>query len=56
MDLNFVIKVADFGLSEDIYTTNYFRQAQKGEDPPVLSNGWLWRVCQMAFLMRVQMW
>ncbi len=35
MDLNFGIKVADFGLSEDIYKRNYFRQAQMGEDPPV---------------------
>ena len=35
MDLNLVIKVADFGLSEDIYAGNYFRQAQKGEGPPV---------------------
>ena len=33
--LNFGIIVADFGLSEDIYKRNYFRQAQKGEDPPV---------------------
>ena len=35
MDLNFVIKVADFGLSEDIYKINNFWQAQEGEDLPV---------------------
>lgn len=28
IDQNFVIKVADFGLSEDIYSRNYFRQGQ----------------------------
>ena len=28
MDLNTVIKVADFGLTEDIYTKNYFRQGK----------------------------
>jgi hypothetical protein len=27
-----VIKVADFGLSEDIYSRNYFRQEHSGED------------------------
>ena len=26
IDENFVLKVADFGLSEDIYARNYFRQ------------------------------
>ena len=26
MDVNGVIKVADFGLSEDIYTSTYYRQ------------------------------
>ncbi len=29
MDANFVIKVADFGLSEDVYLRNYFRQGEK---------------------------
>ena len=27
-----MIKVADFGLSEDIYARNYFRQGKQGED------------------------
>ena len=27
-----MIKVADFGLSEDIYARNYFRQGRQGED------------------------
>ena len=30
IDENFVIKVADFGLSEDIYCKNYFRQVLSG--------------------------
>ena len=29
IDANFVIKVADFGLSEDIYARNYFRQLKE---------------------------
>ncbi len=29
IDANFVIKVADFGLSEDVYLKNYFRQGEK---------------------------
>ena len=32
IDGNFVIKVADFGLSEDVYARNYFRQGRQGED------------------------
>ena len=32
IDTNKVIKVADFGLSEDIYSRNYFRQGSEGED------------------------
>ena len=32
IDHNFVIKVADFGLSEDIYARNYFRQGQISEE------------------------
>ncbi len=31
MDANFVIKVADFGLSEDVYMKTYFRQEVKEE-------------------------
>ena len=27
-----MVKVADFGLSEDIYARNYFRQGRQGED------------------------
>ena len=30
IDENFVIKVADFGLSEDVYCKDYFRQALSG--------------------------
>ena len=29
MDSNSVIKVADFGLSEDVYARNYFRQGKE---------------------------
>ena len=32
IDSNFVIKVADFGLSEDIYARNYFRQLEMSKD------------------------
>ena len=28
IDAHFVIKIADFGLSEDVYARNYFRQGQ----------------------------
>ena len=31
IDLNFVIKITDFGLSEDVYARNYFRQGSFGE-------------------------
>ena len=33
IDIHFVIKIADFGLSEDIYAKNYFRQS--GSDKSV---------------------
>ncbi len=29
IDANFVIKVADFGLTEDVYARNYFRQGKE---------------------------
>ncbi len=29
IDANFVIKVADFGLSENVYSRNYFREGDK---------------------------
>jgi len=32
MDNDFVIKVADFGLSEDVYARNYFRQSKLEEE------------------------
>jgi len=32
IDDNFVIKVADFGLTKDVYARNYFRQAQMMEE------------------------
>ena len=28
IDAHFVIKITDFGLSEDVYARNYFRQGQ----------------------------
>ena len=33
MDGNLSIKVADFGLTRDIYETNYYRQSQSGKVP-----------------------
>ncbi|CAI8021672.1 Tyrosine-protein kinase transforming protein RYK, partial [Geodia barretti] len=45
IDLNNVIKVADFGLSEDIYARNYFRQGgrqeENGEGPVKLPVKWM---------------
>ena len=31
IDRNFVIKVADFGLSVDVYARNYFREKEQSE-------------------------
>ena len=31
LDFNFVIKIADFGLSENLYTKTYFRQDSSNE-------------------------
>ena len=31
IDSNFLIKIADFGLSEDVYAKNYFRQGSSDE-------------------------
>ena len=45
IDENFVLKVADFGLSEDIYARNYFRQTglqdSEGETPIKLPVRWM---------------
>ena len=45
IDRNNVIKVADFGLSEDVYARNYFRQAssdeEDGEGPVKLPVRWM---------------
>ena len=43
IDLNNVIKVADFGLTEDIYVRNYYRLAQNkdGESPVKLPVKWM---------------
>ena len=30
--MNFVIKVADFGLSVDVYSRNYYRERRDGEE------------------------
>ena len=31
IDTNFLIKITDFGLSEDVFVRNYFRQDSDGE-------------------------
>ena len=31
MDISGTVKVADFGLSEDMYSTNYFRQGSSSD-------------------------
>ena len=43
IDENFVIKVADFGLSEDIYARHYFRQGpeEEGGTPVKLPVRWI---------------
>ena len=49
------IKIADIGLSEDVYTKNYFRQS--GSDKSnFLSSGWRLRVSQMEYSQRSQTW
>ena len=35
IDTNFVIKVADFGLSEDVYEKSYFRQGKSAVKLPI---------------------
>ena len=39
IDVDGTVKVADFGLSEDVYTTGYFRQDQS--DPIKLPFKWM---------------
>ena len=47
IDLNDVIKVADFGLTRDVYSKNYFRQVsaekegEEGEGPVKLPVRWM---------------
>lgn len=38
---DYVIKVSDFGLSEDVYTYNYFRQSDLGGDVVKLPVKWM---------------
>ena len=40
IDTNFLIKITDFGLTEDIYTRNYFRQGSS-EDVVKLPVKWM---------------
>ena len=35
IDSNGVIKISDFGLTEDVYSRNYFRQARHGAKLPL---------------------
>ena len=35
MDSSGIIKISDFGLSEDIYSQNYFRQVEGGTKLPL---------------------
>ena len=41
IDLNYVIKVSDFGLSEDVYARNYFRQGSTADGPVKLPVKWM---------------
>ena len=36
-----VIKVADFGLAEDIYTADYFKQSRDSDEPIKLPIKWM---------------
>lgn len=40
IDLHFVIKISDFGLSEDVYSKNYFRQGD-GDNSIKLPVKWM---------------
>ena len=36
-----VIKVADFGLADDIYTADYFKQSRDSDEPIKLPIKWM---------------
>ena len=36
-----IIKVADFGLAEDIYTSEYFKQTRDSDEPVKLPIKWM---------------
>ena len=40
IDMNFLIKITDFGLSEDVFERNYFRQGS-GEEAVKLPVKWM---------------
>ena len=39
--MDYVIKVSDFGLSEDVYACNYFRQGSTAGGPVKLPVKWM---------------
>ena len=38
IDENFVVKVADLGLSVDVYSRNYFKNREEDEETETLTN------------------
>ena len=41
IDAHFMIKIADFGLSEDVFEKNYFRQGGRSEERVKLPVKWM---------------
>ena len=41
IDAHFMIKITDFGLSEDVYERNYFRQNSRGVEALKLPIKWM---------------
>ena len=41
IDVDYVIKVSDFGLSENVYARNYFRQGSTAGGPVKLPVKWM---------------
>ena len=41
IDAHFMIKITDFGLSEDVYERNYFRQSGRGVEALKLPIKWM---------------
>ena len=56
IDENFVIKVADFGLSEDIYARHYFRQGAEEEGGSLVQLPVRWMAIESLNDMASSLW